>query len=218
MSNKFYNEYPKFLVSVDCIIFGFKEGTLKLLVQKRPYNPGKGEMSLIGGFVEEGESIDETAQRILTKFTGIGKVFMQQLGAFGEVERDPGERVITIGYYALINSADFDESLTRENEAKWVDIDNVPKLFSDHNKMVEKARRNLQKKVNSSPICVNLLPKHFTLTQLQTLQESILGVELDKRNFRRSVAFKDYIVKTKYIDKENSKRGARLYMFQLEDI
>ncbi|MCQ2112761.1 MAG: NUDIX domain-containing protein [Bacteroidaceae bacterium] len=218
MSNQFYNEYPKFLVSVDCIIFGFKEGTLKLLVQKRPYNPGKGEMSLIGGFVEEGESIDETAQRILTKFTGIGKVYMQQLGAFGEVERDPGERVITIGYYALINSADFDESLTRENEAQWVDIDNVPKLFSDHNKMVEKARRNLQKKVNSNPICVNLLPKYFTLTQLQTLQESILGVELDKRNFRRSVAFKDYIVKTKYIDKENSKRGARLYKFQLEDI
>lgn len=218
MSNQFYNEYPKFLVSVDCIIFGFKEGTLKLLVQKRPYNPGKGEMSLIGGFVEEGESIDETAQRILTKFTGIGKVYMQQLGAFGEVERDPGERVITIGYYALINSADFDESLTRENEAQWIDIDNVPKLFSDHNKMVEKARRNLQKKVNSNPICVNLLPKYFTLTQLQTLQESILGVELDKRNFRRSVAFKDYIVKTKYIDKENSKRGARLYKFQLEDI
>lgn len=105
MSNQFYNEYPKFLVSVDCIIFGFKEGSLKLLVQKRPYNPGKDEMSLIGGFVEKGESVDETAQRILTKFTGLGKVYMHQLGAFGAVERDPGERVISIGYYAQIGRA-----------------------------------------------------------------------------------------------------------------
>ncbi len=210
----FYQTYSKFLVSVDCIIFGFKDGKLKLLIQKRPYDPGKGEWSLIGGFVEITESVDEAAQRVLKDFTGLSEVYMQQLGAFGEVERDPGERVVTIGYYALIKADDFDDSTIREHGAKWIDVDEVPQLFSDHNLIVQKARKTMKRKIQDGPIGINLLPDYFTLTQLQTLHEAVLGVELDKRNFRRSIADKDYIVKTEYIDKENSRRGASLYKFE----
>ena len=103
-----YQSYPKFFVSVDCIIFGFAEGRLKVLVHQRPYEPGMGEYSLIGGFVQSNESVNSSAKRILKEFTGLDKVYMQQLAVYGEVERDPGERVISIVYYALVNVDNYD--------------------------------------------------------------------------------------------------------------
>lgn len=209
----YYNIYPKFLVSVDCIIFGFSEGTLKLLIQKRPYNPGLGMWSLIGGFVEQDESIDSSAQHVLTKFTGLHDIYMRQLEAFGEVERDPGQRVISIVYYALINMNNCINNMPKEHDAKWVDIDKVPHLCFDHNKMVDKARKKISEGLLDEPICSNLLPRFFTLSQLQSLHESIMGVPIDKRNFRRSIAEKKYVVKTEMIDKGSSRRGASLYEF-----
>lgn len=213
----FYQTYSKFFVSVDCIIFGFKEGKLQLLVQKRPYNPGLGELSLIGGFIEMNESVDEAAQRILTQFTGLEEVYMNQLGAFGDIERDPGERVITIGYYALINADKFDDQTVRDNDAKWVDIEAVPKLFSDHNIIVNKARESLKRTLGDRPVDRNLLPEHFTLSQLQSLHEAILGCQLDKRNFRRTILEKSYIVNTGLIDKTGSRRGAQLFKIEEEE-
>lgn len=187
----YYNIYPKFLVSVDCIIFGFSEGKLKLLIQKRPYNPGLGMWSLIGGFVEQDESIDSSAKHVLTKFTGLHNIYMRQLEAFGEVERDPGQRVISIVYYALINMNNCIDNMPKEYDAKWVDIDKVPPLCFDHNKMVDKARKKISESLLEEPICSNLLPRFFTLSQLQALHESIMGMPIDKRNFRRSIAEKN---------------------------
>lgn len=209
-----YSSHPKFFVSVDCAIFGFLDGRLKLLIQQRPYSPGIGEWSLIGGFVEKDESIDDSAKRILKAFTGLDNVYMQQLAAFGEVERDPGERVISIVYYALINVDKYDKALSDKHNAQWVDVDNLPQLCFDHNEMVKKARHAISESIKTEPIGRNLMPKYFTLTLLQTLYECILGTPIDKRNFRRAIAEKDYIHATKLIDKESSKRGATLYEFK----
>ncbi len=208
-----YTSYPQFYVSVDCVIFGFADGHLKVLIHQRPYAPGQGEMSLIGGFVQTNESIDTSAKRILKEFTGLDNVYMQQLATFGEVERDPGERVISIVYFALINVNDYDSTLSDIHNAKWVDVDSLPTLCFDHNDMVQKARHTVGETIKTEPIGCNLLPRYFTLSLLQTLYESILGTPIDKRNFRRSISEKDYIQATDMVDRSSSRRGATLYKF-----
>jgi len=210
----FYETYPRFLVSVDCIIFGFAEGKLKLLIQERPYEPEKGMLSLIGGFVKNDESVDTAAQRVLTQFTGLKDLYMRQLRAFGEVERDKGERVISVAYYALINVGDYNSNQTDSHGAHWTEFNELPELCFDHNQMVEEALKELQKSVFEKDICNNLLPELFTLSKLQTLHEAILGSPVDKRNFRRSILDRNYIIKTDKIDKTSSRRGASLYKFK----
>ena len=209
----FYGEHSKVWVSVDCIIFGFDEGKLRILIGKRQMDPGRGEWSLYGGFVRSDENIDESANRVLYDLTGLRNLYMRQVGAFGSVDRDPGERVISIAYYALINVNDYDDHLRREHGVEWVNIDEIPRLYSDHNEMVRKALKLMRQKIKSEPIGFRLLPSLFTLTQLQRLYEAIHGEELDKRNFRKRIKEMDFIEKTELIDKKGSKRGAFLYRF-----
>lgn len=209
----FYQEHPKVLVSVDCIIFGFDEGQLRILVGRRQMDPGRGEWSLYGGFVNADESIDEAANRVILELTGLRNLYIRQVGAFGRVDRDPGERVISIAYYALINVKDYDKSLQMQHGVEWVNIKEMPVLYSDHNDMVRRARKMMRQKISSEPIGFNLLPNLFTLTQLQKLYEAVMGEEVDKRNFRKRIKEMDFIEKTELIDKLNSKRGASLYRF-----
>ena len=209
----FYNEHSKVWLSVDCIIFGFDEGKLKVLIGKRQMDPGRGEWSLYGGFVAADESVDDAATRTLYELTGLRNLFMRQVGAFGNVDRDPGERVVSIAYYALINVKDYDEELRLQHGVKWVDINEIPQLYSDHNEMVHKARKLMQQKLAQEPVGFRLLPALFTLTQLQNLYEAVNGAELDKRNFRKRIKEMDFIEKTELVDKTSSKRGAYLYRF-----
>lgn len=209
----YYNINPQFYVSVDCIIFGFDKGSLKLLLLKRNFEPAKGSWSLMGGFVQDGESVDNAAKRVLAELTGLENVYMEQVGTFGEVDRDPGERVISVAYYALININEYDRNLVQQHNAHWAEINEIPPLVFDHPQMVKQARIMLQKKASSEPIGFNLLPSLFTLFQLQSLYEAIYGEPLDKRNFRKRVADLNYIEKTDKIDKTGSKRGAALYKF-----
>ena len=209
----FYNEHSKVWLSVDCIIFGFDEGKLKVLIGKRQMDPGRGEWSLYGGFVASDESVDDAAARTLYELTGLRNLFMRQVGAFGKVDRDPGERVVSIAYYALINVKDYDEELRLQHGVKWVDINKIPQLYSDHNEMVCKARKLMQQKLAQEPVGFRLLPALFTLTQLQNLYEAVNGAELDKRNFRKRIKEMDFIEKTELVDKTSSKRGAYLYRF-----
>lgn len=209
----YYSANPKFYLSVDCIIFGFSAGQLSLLLLQRNFEPAKGEWSLMGGFVQSDESVDEAAQRVLTELTGLKNVYMEQVGAFGAIHRDPGERVISIAYYALININEYDHRLVEAHNAHWVPIDQLPALIFDHSQMVEQARRLMQQKAGTQPIGFSLLPKSFTLSQLQSLYEAIYGDSIDKRNFRKRIAEMDYIEKTGQIDKTGSKRGAALYQF-----
>jgi hypothetical protein len=138
---------------------------------------------------------------------------MRQVGAFGKVDRDPGERVVSIAYYALINVNDYEDNLLKEHGLQWVNIEEIPHLYSDHNEMVKKARKMMQQKLAHEPVGFRLLPALFTLTQLQRLYEAVNGAELDKRNFRKRIKEMDYIEKTELIDKTSSKRGAYLYRF-----
>jgi ADP-ribose pyrophosphatase YjhB (NUDIX family) len=209
----YYSQHAKVWVSVDCIIFGFDEGKLKVLIGRRQMDPGRGEWSLYGGFVAADESIDDAAARTLSELTGLRNLYMRQVGAFGSVERDPGERVISISYYALINVNDYDERLKLEHGVEWVDVNSLPKLYSDHNDMVHKALKLMRQKLRTEPVGFRLLPALFTLTQLQRLYEAVNGEELDKRNFRKRVKEMDFIEKTELIDKTSSKRGAYLYRF-----
>lgn len=211
--NKYYSSNPTFYVGIDCIIFGFNEGELNLLLLKRNFQPAMGEWSLMGGFVQKSESVNDAAKRVLTELTGLENVYMEQVGTFGEVERDPGERVISIAYYALININEYDRELVRQHNAYWVNINELPPLIFDHPQMVEQARKLMQQKASTEPIGFNLLPKLFTLSQLQSLYEAIYGEQIDKRNFRKRIAEMDYIEKTDKIDKTGSKRGAALYKF-----
>ena len=210
---KYYSQHPRFYHAVDCIIFGFSGGELNLLLLKRKFAPGKGEWSLMGGFVEEGEHMNDAAKRVLAELTGLTNVFMEQVGSFGQVDRDPGERVISTAYYALININEYDRSLVEEHNAYWVKINELPNLLFDHKQMVDKARVVMKVQAAMQPISFNLLPELFTLTQLQTLYEAINGEPIDKRNFRKRVAELNYIEKTDLIDKVTSRRGAALYKF-----
>lgn len=209
----FYQTYPKFLLAVDCIIFGFQDDRLKLLLQKRDFEPYKGAWSLVGGFVKENEAVDDTAKRVLTELTGLKDLYMQQVGAFGNLNRDPGERVISVAYYALINIDKYNKDLIDKHNAYWEDITNLPELYFDHNDMINKAHELLKQKVSREPIGFNLLPSLFTLNQLQTLHEAILGEEIDKRNFRKKVKDMPFIEKTTSIDKIGSRKGAYLYRY-----
>ena len=154
---KFYNEYSKVLVSVDCIIFGFNEGELRVLIGKRKMEPGLGKDSLYGGFVRNNESVDEAANRVLLELTGLRNLYMQQVGAFGQVDRDPGERVISIVYYALINTTDYDSMQQKQHDVHWVNINDLPELYSDHNEMVRKAHKMMKDKISREPISFRLL-------------------------------------------------------------
>ncbi len=209
----YYKEHSKVWLSVDCIIFGFDEGKLKILIGKRKMDPGRGEWSLYGGFVAADESVDDAATRTLYELTGLRNLFMRQVGAFGNVDRDPGERVVSIAYYALINVDDYSAKQQKAHGVEWVNIDEIPEMFSDHKEMVQKARKLLQRKIKHEPVGFQLLPRLFTLTQLQRLYEAVNGEELDKRNFRKRVKEMDFIEKTELIDKTTSKRGAVLYRF-----
>ena len=209
--NKYYKGEPKLLVSVDCIVLGFENKKLQLLVGKRKVEPYSGKLSLYGGFVRENESLKEAANRVLFQCTGINDIYMRQVSAFGETDRDPGDRVISIAYCALINVSDYDNKLLEENDLQWVDINKLPELFGDHIEMVQLALSQLRKLINKDPLGFNLLPELFTLTQLQNVHEAIMGAEMDKRNFRKRIKQIDFIEKTKFIDKITSKRGAALY-------
>ena len=211
--NTFYGEHSKVWLSVDCIIFGFDEGKLKILIGRRQMDPGRGEWSLYGGFVRGDESLDDAADRTLYELTGLHHVFMRQVGAFGSVDRDPGERVVSVAYYALINVKDYDEKMIQEHGVEWVNVDDIPKLYSDHNEMVHQARKQMLRKMKTEPVGFRLLPDLFTLTQLQRLYEAVSGEPLDKRNFRKRIKDMDFIEKTGLIDKSSSKRGAALYRF-----
>ena len=155
----YYSSNPKFLVAVDCIIFGFQDNKLKLLLQKRNFEPFQGQWSLMGGFVQNYESIDDAAKRVLTELSGMTDVYMHQVGAFGNINRDPGARVISVAYYAMVNADLYPQELISKNFGYWEDFYNLPQLHFDHGIMVEKAWEKLKHSIIKKPIGFNLLPE-----------------------------------------------------------
>jgi ADP-ribose pyrophosphatase YjhB (NUDIX family) len=206
----------KHLVAVDCIVFGFDNEDLKILLVRRPIEPQKGDWSLMGGFVQEGESLDDASKRVLFTLTGLSNVYLEQLYTFGDVHRDPVDRVISVAYYALIKINDYDREIVRRNGAQWFKASAYPKLIFDHDLMVQTAINKLRRKCRTQPIGFELLPEKFTIPQLQSLYEAILMQPLDKRNFRKKILSMNLLDKLDEKDKENSKKGAYLYRFNRE--
>ena len=207
MTTAFYQNETKFYVAVDCIILGFDQKELNVLLYKRKFEPMMGQWSLMGGFIKAGESIEEAASRVLTDCTGIDNLFMEQVGAYGDVTRDLGERVISVAYYSLVNMNDFSAETLEEHKAVWIKISEIPQLIFD---------ARLRKKAATRPVGFNLLPEKFTLPQLQNLYEAIYQTQLDKRNFRKKLNAMDILEKLDEKDKKSSKRGAFYYMFNKE--
>lgn len=211
--HQYYQEELRQLIAVDCIIFGFDKGKLKLLLLKRDMDPGRGQWTLAGGFLRSDESLDQAACRVLHNLTGLRNIYLEQIMAYSDPNRDPGERVVSITYYALLNVADYNKDLVKENGAHWRPVDDIPDLIFDHNEMLEKAHRRLRRKAKSQPIGFELLPDKFSLPQLQQLYEAIYQKDLDKRNFRKKIISMGLLDKLEEKDKTGSKKGAFLYRF-----
>jgi ADP-ribose pyrophosphatase YjhB (NUDIX family) len=213
MNAEQYGKSDRLLVAVDCIIFGFDGKHLKALLIKRDFEPEKGKWSLMGGFVNENESVDEAAARVLERLTGLTDIYMEQFFCFGDVNRDTAGRVVSIAFFALINIAEYNDQLQDDHEAHWFPLNKIPPLIFDHKEMVRKAKARLKQKVANHPIGFQLLPQKFTLQQLQYLYEAIYESPLDKRNFTRKILALGILKKLNEKEKESSRKGAFFYVF-----
>ncbi|HTE31862.1 MAG TPA: NUDIX hydrolase [Chryseolinea sp.] len=208
-----YQSHDKVLLAVDCIIFGFDGKQLQALFIKRGFEPEMGKWSLMGGFVNNDESVESAASRVLHQLTGLSNIYMEQLRCFGDVDRDTAGRVVSVAYYALINIAEYSDQLQHDHEARWFPLDKIPTLIFDHRQMVTKAKERLQQKVANHPIGFELLSQKFTLPQLQNLYEAIYEGPIDKRNFTRKILSLGILNKLEEKEKESSRKGAYYYVF-----
>jgi 8-oxo-dGTP diphosphatase len=206
-----YQKQTRLLAAVDCIIFGFDGTTLKLLLIQRGFEPERGKWSLMGGFIHPNEGPDTAANRILKTLTGLEGVYLEQLHTFGDPLRDAMERTLSIAYFALIDIHQYEKQISDEYHPEWFPLNKIPDLIFDHNEMVEMAKDKLRYKAALHPLLFELLPKKFTLPQLQTLYESVYETEFDKRNFSRKVLSTKLLIKQTDKDKGSSKKGAFYY-------
>src|SRR5438874_10341974 len=210
-------QYPRAALTVDCVVFGYDEGELKVLLIQRALEPFKGRWALPGGFVRVEETVDDAARRELAEETGLKNVFLEQLYTFGTVDRDPRERVVSVAYYALVKLSDHRaKAATDAANAEWFPISKAPKLAFDHADILATALVRLKGKVRYQPIGFELLPPKFTLSQLQHLYEAVLGVKLDKRNFRKKVLGFSLLVPLKEAFQAGRHRPAQLFRFDAE--
>ncbi|CEJ68968.1 NUDIX hydrolase [Chryseobacterium oranimense] len=207
-----YSQYPKHLVAVDCIIFGFDGENLKILLVKRNFEPQMGEWSLMGGFIGSDETSDEAANRVLHTLTGLENIYLEQLKCYTEINREPTARIMSISYYALIN-IEKDIQINEQYSAEWVELQKAPDLIFDHNKMVKDAVARLRRRASTGPIGFELLPEKFTMKDLQNLYEAIFDEKFDKRNFTSKINSMDILVNTNKKDMTSSRKGSFLYRF-----
>jgi 8-oxo-dGTP diphosphatase len=201
-------------LSVDCVIFGFEEAKLKVLLIKRTIEPSQGLWALPGGFIRYNENIEDASSRVLSELTGVKGLYMKQLGAFGDVNRFPERRVITLIYYAFVKPGQYTiNSGPDASDAKWFDVYTLPELPFDHKKIIEAALNRLRRDVKYKPVGFNLLPDKFPLLRLQELYEAIYGVKFDKPNFRRKIMKMNLLVELNEKQTGVAHRSARLFKF-----
>jgi 8-oxo-dGTP diphosphatase len=207
-------EYPRGALTVDCVVFGFDEVELKVLLIRRGIAPFKGKWALPGGFVRVDETVDDSARRELLEETGLKNVFLEQLYTFGAVNRDPRERVVSVAYYALVKlSAHPAAGASDASDAAWFPIAKTPALAFDHSEILETALDRLRGKVRYEPLGFELLPAKFTLSQLQGLYEAVLQTPLDKRNFRKKILAMDLLIPLQEQVRTGAHRPAQLFRF-----
>lgn len=204
-------------ITIDCVIFGFDKGSLEVLLVQHGEGISKGKWGLPGGWINKKESTDNAAHRLLNELTGLDNIYLEQLKAFGDPDRFPLRRVITIGYYALVKREDYNiKAGFTASDAKWYKINTIPDLIYDHNEILDYSLQHLRNKVRQTPIGFNLLPEKFTLLQLMQLYEEILGIEMDKPNFRRKILHMKLLAALDEKQQDVSHRAAQLYKFDPE--
>lgn len=201
-------------VAVDAAVFTIINGELNLLLIKRKNKPFQGKCALPGGFVEKGEEFEDAVTRELCEETSVSNVFLKQLGAYGGVKRDPRGRVIAIAYLALISADQELHATSDAMDAKWYPTHSLPALAFDHAQIVSNALETLRYEIQTTNIALQILPKKFTLSALQSLYESVLDKKLDKRNFRKRIKEFDLLKETNESFCEGAHRPAKLYVFK----
>ena len=213
---KFSYEFERPGLTVDCVIFGLdlEEGTLKVMLIERDLEPFEGMWAIPGGFVRSGETLEAAAARELREETGITDVFLEQLYTFGRPGRDPRGWVVSVAYYALVSPDKHTiQASTDARQARWFPADSLPRLAFDHAEILNTALERLRGKLTYAPIGFELLPRKFTIKQLQKLYEIVLGTSLDNRNFRKKIFGLDVLKELKEMQRGVPHRAARLYEF-----
>lgn len=207
--------YPKVPLTVDCVIFGFEENKLKVLLIKSDLAIYKGKFSLLGDMVQDNEELDDAAYRVLRERTGMKDVYLDQVKTFGHPSRHPGGRVITVAYCSLLNINHHELAITA-NELHWHSVDDLKEMAFDHKEIVDACHAWLQKRIQEHPLGFNLLPEKFSLRELQNLYEAISGLALDRRNFRKKFASMKLLIDINEIEQDVPHRPGKLYKFDFE--
>jgi 8-oxo-dGTP diphosphatase len=207
--------YPKMPVTVDCVIFGFDDKELKVLLIRSDLKKYEGLWSLLGDVVNDTEEIDAAAYRVLEQRTGMSDVYLDQVKTFSHPKRHPGGRVITVAYCSLLNVQHHNLQIT-DNELHWHSVSSITEMAFDHLEILQTCHKWLQKMVQENPVGFNLLPDKFSLRELQNLYEAILGIELDRRNFRKKFANMKLLIDLDEMEEDVPHRPGKLYKFNFE--
>lgn len=202
-------------LSVDCVIFGFEENKLKVLLIRSDLKKYKEKWSLLGDLIKPNEDLDSAAYRVLHQRTGLDDIFLEQVHTFGAVKRHPAGRVVTVAYYSLIN-VEHHKLKILDNELHWQDVKTVTDLAFDHQEIFDTCYKKLQKRIQEHPLGFNLLPKKFSLRELQNLYESILDLKMDRRNFRKKFFSMNLLTDINEMEKDVPHRPGKLYQFNFK--
>jgi len=211
-----YKNTQKILVAVDCVIFGFEQTELKLLLVKRNFEPELGKWSLMGGFLNEDENLDQASERILFDLTGLKDIYMKQLYTYSQVNRDPVQRTISVCYFALINIENNGNEVKLHKNAQWISLKTKPSLIFDHDDMVDYALETLKNKASMHSIGFELMPEKFTIPQLQKLYEAIYDSKIDRRNFSKTILATHLLIDTGEKDANSITKKASVYKLDKE--
>lgn len=203
-------DFFKMAMSVDCVIFGFENKKLKVLVIKSDLEEFKGMWSLLGDLVQPDEDLESAPYRVLKERTGLDDVFMEQVQTFGSLNRHPSGRVMTTAYYSLINIRNHQLKIS-DNEIHWQTVKEIKEMAFDHMRILEASMNKLRQQIDEQPIIFNLLPDKFSLRELQELYQSILNIKLDRRNFRKKISLKNWLVDIDEFEDNVPHRPGKLY-------
>jgi 8-oxo-dGTP diphosphatase len=214
---KLVETYPRVPITVDCVIFGFEENILKVLLIRSDLEVYKGKWSLLGDFAKDSEDLDEAASRVLKQRTGMDDVYLEQVRTFSSPGRHPGGRVLTVAYCSLLNIAHHQLKIL-DNEIHWHNLNTLQKkdLAFDHKLVLDTCHQWLQKRIIEHPLGMNLLPPTFSLRKLQNLYEAILNRQMDRRNFRKKFFAMDFLVDTNEMETDVPHRPGKLYRFDFD--
>ena len=210
LQKRTHPEYFNIAISVDCVIFSYDKKKLKVLVFESDFKEYAGRLSLIGDLVQPEEDLEEASYRVLAERAGLQNVYMEQVHTFGQVNRHPTGRVITTAYYSLVDIKKH-TLLPGEINLHWHDVDDISEMAFDHKIILDLCLQRLREKVMQHPVVFNLLPEKFSLRELQSLYEAVLGTGLDKRNFRKRIMLKNWLVDLNQMEEDVPHRPGKLY-------